>query len=104
MNAITFDGFSMIDIFTPCVTFNKINTYKWFNQHLYDLNKTKHDPKSKFPALKKADSKTKLPIGLFYKNKKQTFEQAHQILKKQPLVKKKINKIDISKLLKEFEY
>ena len=104
IRAITFDGFSMIDIFTPCVTFNKINTYQWFNKNLYDLNKTKHNPKNKFAALKKADSKTKLPIGLFFKNKKQTFEQAHQILKKEPLVKKKIDKIDISKLLKEFEY
>ncbi|MBF0533319.1 MAG: 2-oxoacid:ferredoxin oxidoreductase subunit beta, partial [Candidatus Omnitrophica bacterium] len=31
-------GFSLIDVLQPCVSFNKINTYAWFRQRVYQLN------------------------------------------------------------------
>jgi 2-oxoglutarate ferredoxin oxidoreductase subunit beta len=27
---ISHKGFSLIDVFSPCVTYNKLNTYPWF--------------------------------------------------------------------------
>ena len=33
--AIQHKGYAMLDILQPCVSFNKINTYKWFNDRIY---------------------------------------------------------------------
>ena len=30
MDGIQYPGFALIDVFSPCVTFNKQNTYPWF--------------------------------------------------------------------------
>ena len=30
-------GFSFINVFSPCVTYNKVNTYDWFKEHLTKL-------------------------------------------------------------------
>ncbi|PUU86396.1 MAG: 2-oxoglutarate ferredoxin oxidoreductase subunit beta, partial [Halanaerobium sp.] len=35
-------GYALIDIFQPCVSFNKINTYQWYNKRVYKLED--HDP------------------------------------------------------------
>lgn len=66
--AILHKGYSLVDIFQPCVSFNKINTYKWFKENTYYLNKS-HDPSNKLKALEKALQKDKYPLGIFYMNK-----------------------------------
>src|SRR5438093_654211 len=33
--AILHKGFSLVDVFSPCVTYNKDNTYQWFNPRGY---------------------------------------------------------------------
>src|SRR5262249_16717279 len=30
-------GFALIDVFSPCVTYNNINTYPWFKERVYKL-------------------------------------------------------------------
>lgn len=67
--AIEHSGFSLLDIFQPCPTFNKQNTYQWFNQHVYNLNEKEHDTSDQQLAWQKARQTDKLPIGLFYQNK-----------------------------------
>ena len=37
--AIKHKGFALVDIFQPCVTFNKINTYAYLIQNTYNLDK-----------------------------------------------------------------
>src|SRR6266705_2663026 len=32
-------GFALVDVFSPCVTYNKLNTYPWFKQRVYKLEK-----------------------------------------------------------------
>lgn len=36
-------GFALIDVFSPCITFNKVNTFKWFKQRLYNINDPPED-------------------------------------------------------------
>jgi len=36
--AIRHKGFSLVNVFSPCVTFNKVNTYNFFKDHLVELN------------------------------------------------------------------
>ena len=101
---IKHNGFSLVDVFQPCVTFNHVNTYDWFNKKVYKLenNKDKHDTKNKDAALKKAMENKKLPIGVFYKKKKITYEEEVEQIKKKPLIKQDISNIRINKLMNEF--
>ena len=62
-------GFALIDVFSPCVTFNKLNTYQYFRDRIYKLEDETHDTSSFHAAMDKAlEWDPKIPIGLFYKN------------------------------------
>jgi 2-oxoglutarate ferredoxin oxidoreductase subunit beta len=72
--AITHKGYALVDIFQPCVTFNKINTWQWFKEHTYYLEDS-YDPRDRSVAFKRAIETDKLPLGIFYVNpNKSTFE------------------------------
>ncbi|GAB3683594.1 2-oxoacid:ferredoxin oxidoreductase subunit beta [Salinarchaeum chitinilyticum] len=42
--AIEHDGFGFVNVFSPCVTFNDVDTYDYFRDSLVDLGETDHDP------------------------------------------------------------
>jgi 2-oxoglutarate ferredoxin oxidoreductase subunit beta len=42
--AIEHDGFSYVNVFSPCVTFNAVDTYDYFRDALVDVADTDHDP------------------------------------------------------------
>jgi 2-oxoglutarate/2-oxoacid ferredoxin oxidoreductase subunit beta len=66
---IQFPGFALIDVFSPCVTFNKQNTYPWFRERVYRLEDKGHDPTDFHGAMDRAlEWGEKIPIGLFYRN------------------------------------
>ena len=74
--AIKHKGFSIVDIFQPCVSFNKINTYEWFKENTYYLDDS-HDPYNREMAFAKAVEEEKYPLGIFYVNPdKKTFEES----------------------------
>jgi 2-oxoglutarate ferredoxin oxidoreductase subunit beta len=73
--AIQHKGFAIVDIFQHCVTYNKLNTFRWFKDHTYYLDET-HDPTDRLAAFQKALEFGKYPLGVFYINsKKPTFEE-----------------------------
>ena len=73
--AIQHKGYALVDVFQPCVTFNKINTYKWFKENTYYLEDD-YDSSDKYEAFKRATEKERLPLGIFYINPhKKTFEE-----------------------------
>ena len=87
-------GFSIIDVFSPCVTFNNLNTYDWFRQRVYKLETSGHDPSDKSKAMERSFEAeqtdwAKIPIGLFYKAEKQTYSQLDITLQQGPLVNQK---------------
>ncbi len=45
--AVNHKGFSLVDIFQPCVTFNKVNTYAWYSQRVYHIEPD-YNPKTAF--------------------------------------------------------
>lgn len=65
--AILHKGFALLDIFQPCVSFNKVNTFQWFRDNTYYLEDT-HDPHDRMAAFKRAIETEKLPLGIFYMN------------------------------------
>ncbi|MBN2398009.1 MAG: 2-oxoacid ferredoxin oxidoreductase [Deltaproteobacteria bacterium] len=69
--ALAHRGYALVDIFQPCVSFNKINTYKWFKDHTYYLEDS-YDPTDRSRAFEKAIDPTKFPLGVIYTNPKKT--------------------------------
>ena len=101
--AIAHKGFSHVDVLQPCVTFNHTNTYEWFHDHIYKLDNTNHHPEDKQTALAKTLETDKIPIGLFYKERRPTYQESLKQLKENPLVEQAATEPpDISKSLKEF--
>ena len=64
--AIGFRGLAVVDIFQPCVIFNKINTYQWFKENTYYLS-GEYDPSDRKLAFEKAIETEKLPLGVLYR-------------------------------------
>lgn len=96
-------GFAIIDIFQPCITFNKLNTYDWFKQRVYRLEDTDYKPESKPKAFEKAmEFGKKIPIGVFYKETRKTYGDELPQISEKPLVEQDITKVDPSKTFKEY--
>ncbi len=100
--AIDHKGLSIVDILQPCVTFNKINTFEWFKENTYYLEKD-YNPEDKEKAILKSLELDKMPLGVIYisKNKK-TFEEMQNVYQKDksPLYKRKRNLEKLKKIIK----
>ena len=68
-DGIQHPGFALIDVFSPCVTFNKHNSYPWFRERIYTLEGEEHDTGNFHAAMDRAlEWGDRIPIGLFYRN------------------------------------
>ncbi len=103
-NGILHKGFALIDVFSPCVTFNKLNTYDWFRQRIYKLEETGHDPRNITEAFKKAlEFGPRIPIGLFYVTEKPAYHELFEVIAEKPLVKQEFpSQEEARKILEEF--
>ncbi|MFH1364298.1 MAG: 2-oxoacid:ferredoxin oxidoreductase subunit beta [Candidatus Aenigmatarchaeota archaeon] len=103
INAIKHKGFSIIDVFQPCLTYNKVNTADWYNKRVYKLEDKGHDPTDRTQALAKAQEwGDQIPIGLFYKADKPTYDQGVFQITETPLAKHDIKNIDISEVMEKY--
>ncbi len=66
--ALEHEGYALIDVFHPCVTYNKINTFKWYKDHTYKLDES-HDPSDFNAALKLAYNTEEFGLGVLYQDK-----------------------------------
>lgn len=61
-------GFSFINVFSPCVTYNKVNTYDWYSQRLKKItDMPEYDPKDRMAAMRCVMEHEGLVTGLIYK-------------------------------------
>jgi len=99
--AVNHKGYALVDVFHPCVSFNKVNTFKWFKDNTYYVDEN-YDNTDKIEAIKKAFETDKLPLGVIYKNEKnKTFNENLNAYKNdnRPLYKRKVNLKKVEKLL-----
>ena len=74
--AMDHEGFSFINVFSPCVTYNKHNSYDWFKEHLVELPEG-YDPTDRAAALKTLGETDGLVTGVIYQDTtKPSFEKA----------------------------
>ncbi len=94
-------GFSLIDVLQPCVSFNHINTYKWYSDRVYQLGSS-YDPTDKSKAYKKSSEwGNKIPIGVIYKNSRKSYLDNYIKPKDLPLIKRKTNIKGVDSLINE---
>jgi len=98
-------GFSLIEVLSPCVTHNRMNTYDWFRKNTFDLDEEKgYDPKSRERAWEFINDKQKLILGLLYQEERPSYED-QAFPRKIPLVQTKmqVNQKKLDKILEKFE-
>ena len=96
-------GFAFVDVFSPCVTYNKVNTFDFFRQRVYKLESAGHDPANIVLAWQRAlEWGDKIPIGLFYRTERPTYEELDEVLQKGPLAQQPAGLKGHEKILDEF--
>jgi len=100
-------GFSLIEVLSPCVTHNKINTYQWYKEHIVrpdrDAGYSARDKRMAWKWL--LSNKSKFPVGLIYEEGKATYGSLVLRDRERPLFHGDLS-IDINalnKILEEFE-
>jgi 2-oxoglutarate ferredoxin oxidoreductase subunit beta len=86
---IAHKGFSLIDTFSPCVTYNKVNTYAYFKKRVYKLEDDKAYNKGdkSAAAIRAQEWGDKIPLGVVYQTTEPTYEDSEPAFKNGPIVK-----------------
>jgi len=91
--AILHKGYALVDIFQPCVSFNKLNTYKWFKENTFLLEGDQGDTHDRRKAMELAMAGPPYPLGILYQDRpgRTTFEEQLPAYREQkdPLWKRK---------------
>ena len=101
--AIEYKGYAFVDILQPCVSFNKVNTFAYYNKRVYKLE-SDYQPSDKIAAMAKAmEFGDKIPTGILYQENKQTFHQKNAVLQGGvPLVGRKSDPSLVQSIFEEF--
>ena len=84
--ALAAEGFCLLDILQPCVTFNRVNTNKWYKDRVKPIA-DEHDPTDRTAALELALKwGDEIPIGVYYRSERPAFEKTLPVLTGRGLV------------------
>jgi 2-oxoglutarate ferredoxin oxidoreductase subunit beta len=101
--AISHRGLALLEVLQPCVTFNRVNTYQWYKERAYRVDKTPdYDPENELWAYQKAKEwGERIPLGLIYRHPRPLLEEAHPALAAGPLVRQQTER-PLNQLLADF--
>ncbi len=99
--AIQFEGYALVDILQPCPSFNKDNTFGWYKKRVY------------FPEIENVQDWSaameisrqwgeKIPLGIFYKSSRPTFESSVAALEGGPLAWRSFDPLSVAHVQNEF--
>ncbi len=98
---ISHKGFSLVNVFQPCVTFNPLYSYASYREKIYKLGDD-YDPSNIRSALDKAlEVDTKIPIGVIYKTVRPTYTESLAQLSQNTLIASEFTQ-NIEKFASEF--
>ncbi|MGC8588257.1 MAG: 2-oxoacid:ferredoxin oxidoreductase subunit beta [Hydrogenobaculum sp.] len=98
--AISHKGFSFVNIISPCPTYNKVDTFKYYKDKTIDINEQGHkelDNLQKALELAMKDlehyynDSAKVPIGIFYEKEEPTYQDRVKEVKTKYKASKDIN-------------
>lgn len=96
--AIAHKGYALVDVFQPCVVFNKQNTYQWFKEKSYYVDE-KHDTTDKMKALEIAFDVDRLALGVIYQETGKSSYEARVRAGTQPLYEQNLDTRALEKLM-----
>lgn len=101
--AIQYNGYALVDILQPCVSFNKLNTFAWYKQRVYELESS-YDPTDLPSAMSRAmEFGDRIPTGILYRREKPSFHRKNPVLKDGiPLLDRTTDSSTIRKMIHEF--
>jgi 2-oxoglutarate ferredoxin oxidoreductase subunit beta len=96
------EGFALIDVLQPCVSFNKVNTFAWYKKRCYTLP-AEYDATDWQAAMQMAmEWGDKIPLGIIYRNQRTSFEKRFSVLQHGPLVGQDTKLVELKKILEKF--
>ena len=96
VEAVRHKGFAMVNDFSPCVTYNKFNTYDWFRAHCEPMPAS-HDAASEDAAwdlIRDFERRDKLPTGVIYRH-----PRTKAPAKRLPMWTNELEKVDLEPML-----
>jgi 2-oxoglutarate ferredoxin oxidoreductase subunit beta len=81
-DAVLFKGTSVVDIFQPCVSFNKVNTYSFYRNRVYKV-----EPVSdRYEAMRTAETwGERIPIGVIYRDDARQAREVERVVFRNPV-------------------
>lgn len=76
--AIEHKGFSLVDTFSPCVTFNKVNTLQYYKDSVKDINEMGHDPSNLTAAFEQVTREDYIATGVIYQKPRSYYEESEK--------------------------
>lgn len=85
-------GFSIINVYSPCVTYNKVNTYDWFRENLVRLSDIEgYDPTDRTLAMNTLMEHNSLVTGIIYQEEKPSYQEMVKGYAEKPLAESNMN-------------
>ncbi len=106
VQALTHDGFALVDVLQPCVTYNTHNTYLWYYHRVYQLASVQHDARDFAAAWQRAHEPIdeKIPLGVFFQQARPTLESQQPALKTGTLIEHQPKKpVNVSQILSAYQ-
>lgn len=73
LDGVNHKGFSFIDVYSPCPTFNKVDTFDYFREHVHQLPENRN--LSDMNEAMNFALDPKMYLGVFYKKEMASFEE-----------------------------
>lgn len=75
--AVEYRGFALVQVLQNCVSFNRVNTAKWYNQRVYELEgEPDFDPTDREAAWRRAGEwGDRIPIGVLWRSNRPAGEE-----------------------------
>lgn len=103
--AIQHKGFALVNVLSPCVTFNKEQTYDWWRENLVNLDEREdYDPTDRVKAYQVVNELNSLVTGIIYREERNDYQMELPNYDPEPLVRQDLSRPikDREELLKAF--
>jgi 2-oxoglutarate ferredoxin oxidoreductase subunit beta len=100
--AIQHRGFCLVDILQPCVSFNHVNTWDWYEERVYRIEDD-YDATDRALAFQKSlEWGENIPIGIIYRNNRPTYEDLIPVIDDRALIDLAYNREKVKGIIWEF--
>lgn len=99
VHAMQHKGFALVNDFSPCVTYNKLNSYDWYRERVEEVpaDHDAGDLNGAWELLNDFDRREKLPLGVIYRHPRNKMAA-----KRLPMWPKELQGADVKPLLQMF--